>query len=222
MEQLRKLHNDCKRKLILNWVKPGSHVLDCGCGRGGDLHKWNSISKLKITAVDPDEESLTEAQNRAIESGYGIWFLPPGDIRTAVSWGPYDVVCYNFSLHYIFENFVVYSKSMEAIGKSVKVGGYFIGIAPDNTRIQSVLNSKSKFIDRLGNSIEVREDRLSVYLSDGPFYAQGEREEPILMKDSFLESMKTQGFRLVLWEPMLKTPNGLISDIYSQFVFVKQ
>jgi len=222
MEQLRRLHNDCKRKLILNWVSPGMHVLDCGCGRGGDIHKWNSISKLKITAIDPDEASLTEAQNRAVESNYGIWFLPPGDVCSAVQWGPYDVVCYNFSIHYIFENPDIFRKSVDAIGKSVKSGGYLIGITPDSVRIQAILNSESKFTDRLGNTIQIRNGKLNVYLTDGPFYAQGEKEEPILNRDFFIDSMIAQGFKMLLWEPMLKKPNGLISDIYSQFVFIKQ
>lgn len=198
------------------------HVLDCGCGRGGDIHKWNSISKLKITAIDPDEASLTEAQNRAVESNYGIWFLPPGDVCSAVQWGPYDVVCYNFSIHYIFENPDIFRNSVDAIGKSVKSGGYLIGITPDSVRIQAILNSESKFTDRLGNTIQIRNGKLNVYLTDGPFYAQGEKEEPILNRDFFIDSMIAQGFKMLLWEPMLKKPNGLISDIYSQFVFIKQ
>ena len=222
MDQLRRLHNDCKRNLILNWVKPGSHVLDCGCGRGGDLHKWNSISKLEITAVDPDGDSLREATKRASESGYKIRFLPPGDITTAVGWGPYDVVCYNFSLHYIFETTDVYTRSIRALAQSVKTGGYLIGITPDNTRLQSILDSSSKFRDRLGNTLERKNDRLLVNLTDGPYYAQGPKEEPILDKNLFVSSMLENGFKMIMWEPMLKKPNGLVSDIYSQFVFVKQ
>lgn len=222
MDQLRKLHNDCKRKLILNWVPPGSHVLDCGCGRGGDLHKWNSIPRLKVSAIDPDEDSLAEAQNRAFESQYGVWFLPPGDIVTAKDWAPYDVVCYNFSIHYIAENKNIYDRSIDALGQCLASGGRLIGIVPDSTRIISILNSKPKYTDRLGNTLELKNGRLSVYIADGPFYAQGEREEPILDRDTFIDSLKSQGFRMILWEPMLKTPNGLISDIYSQFVFVKQ
>jgi SAM-dependent methyltransferase len=222
MEELRKLHNRCKRNLILKSVAPGSHVLDCGCGRGGDLHKWNSIPKLKITAVDPDEASLTEAQNRAIESQVGAWFLPPGDIRSASKWGPYDVVCYNFSLHYIFQDTQTYTESILAISRSVKPGGRLIGIAPDKARVLSVLNSKSKFVDRLGNSMELRGDRLMVNLTDGPFYADGGREEPLLDPNTLIDSLKEHRFKMLTWEPMLQTPNGLISDIYSQFVFVKQ
>lgn len=222
MDQLRKLHNQCKRKLIQKWVRPGSYVLDCGCGRGGDIHKWNSIPNLKITAVDPDEESLKEAQQRAVSSGVGIWFLPPGDIREALKFAPYDVVCYNFSLHYIFENLDVYTRSVWAIAQSVHRGGLVFGITPDSARINLILNSKSKFTDQLGNTIEKKGDRLLVNLMGGPFYAEGGREEPILDSDVFIKSMTASGFKLIQWAPMLDSPNGMISDIYSKFVFVKQ
>jgi hypothetical protein len=56
----------------------------------------------------------------------------------------------------------------------------------------------------------------------GPFYAEGGREEPILDSDVFIKSMTASGFKLIQWAPMLDSPNGMISDIYSKFVFVKQ
>jgi SAM-dependent methyltransferase len=179
------------------------------------------IRDVKVIGVDPDEESLVEAQSRTIESNFGMWFLPPGDIATAISWGPYDVVCYNFSLHYIFETLDTYTRSVWAINQCLKPGGLLIGITPDKKRVLSVLNSKTKFEDELGNKIEMKEDKLLVNLVGGPFYAEGGRDEPLLDSDMFIHSMTASGMKLVRWEPMLSRPNGLISDIYSQFVFVK-
>lgn len=221
MEALRRLHNNCKRNLIQTCVKPGSIVLDCGCGRGGDIHKWKSVRDLKVIGVDPDEESLAEAQTRTIEANFGMWFLPAGDISTALSWGPYDVVCYNFSLHYIFETLDTYTRSVWAITQALNPGGLLIGITPDKKNILSVLNSKTKFEDKLGNKIEMKGDNLLVNLVGGPFYAEGGREEPLLDPDMFIQSMAQSGLKLLMWRPMLDEPNGLISDIYSQFVFVK-
>ena len=222
MDSLRRLHNSCKRKLITEWVRPGSVVLDCGCGRGGDIHKWKLVQGLKVIGVDPDEESLAEAQSRAIETNFGMWFLPPGDIATAISWGPYDVVCYNFSLHYIFENMDIYTTSVWAINQCLKPGGLLIGITPDKSRINSLLNSRTKFEDELGNKIEMKGEKLLVNLVGGPFYAEGGREEPMLDPEVFIRSMMAHGIKMLKWVPMLSHPNGLVSDIYSQFVFVKQ
>jgi SAM-dependent methyltransferase len=214
MEELRKLHNTCKRELITEWVSPGSYVLDCGCGRGGDMHKWKSVPRVSVVGIDPDMESLVEARMRAQNSNSKMKFIGPGDITDAVQYGPFDVVCYNFALHYIFESPILFQNSVEAIDKCVKPGGLLIGITPDRARMRD-------FRDTLGNSVTLEGDHALVHLSDGPFYAEGAKKEPLLDANVFIREMQQRNFRLVLWEPMLSRPNGLISDIYSKFVFAK-
>ena len=222
MDALRKLHNTSKRELITRWVKPGSLVLDCGCGRGGDLHKWKSV-QARIFAIDPDEESLLEAENRAMDMGIPVWFLGRGDIRQAAFAGPFDVVCYNFSLHYIFEDPVTLEMSLKALALSVVAGGLLIGIVPELARAQSLVDRHGHFKDKLGNEIALLQEnrRLMVRLVDGPFYADGGREEPTLDAMVLISKLKEVGFEKVVWEPMLPRPNGLVSDLYSKFVFKK-
>lgn len=214
MESLRKLHNNCKRQLIMKWVEPRSYVLDCGCGRGGDWHKWKAVGGLRIAAIDPDAESLQEAQRRALDMNMGVRFLGQGDIRDAVAAGPFDVVCYNFSIHYILENF---KESLDAIAKAVKPGGLLIGIVPERARAEAL----SPFKDSLGNSFEIRDDELLVHLVDGPFYADGPKSEPLLDSFDLICALAWRGFEKISWEPMIPEPNGLISDLYSSFVFKK-
>jgi SAM-dependent methyltransferase len=222
MDALRKLHNDCKRSLIQRWVKKGEKVLDCGCGRGGDLHKWRHVGAI-VFAIDPDEESLTEAEIRAHEMNLGVWFLGTGTIVQAAFAGPFDVVCYNFSLHYIFENEEVYKQSIKAIACALRPGGHLIGIVPEKARIEALVNRHGHFIDDLGNEIQVLRGgrRLLVRLTDGPFYADGGREEPILDATVLVKDLASVGLELVCWEPMLQEPNGRVSDLYSKFVFKK-
>jgi len=219
MEELRKLHNNEKRNLITKWVKAGSTVLDCGCGRGGDWWKWKAV-RANIYAIDPDEESLVEAENRALEMNMGVWFLGKGTIIQAAFAGPFDVVCYNFSLHYICDDF---ENSIKALGVAVKPGGLLIGITPERARAEAMVDSHGHFKDRLGNEIAIMQGgrRLMVRLVDGPFYADGGREEPILDASILVQNLKTVGFELLVWEPMLERPNGLVSDLYSKFVFKK-
>jgi SAM-dependent methyltransferase len=221
-EGLRKLHNDCKRALVQSWVKRGERVLDCGCGRGGDLHKWKHSGAI-VFAIDPDEASLEEATNRAHEMNFGVWFLGPGTIIQGAFAGPFDVVCYNFSLHYIFENENTYKHSIQAIACALHLDGYLIGITPEKARIESVVNDRGHFQDALGNECSLVHGgrRLMVRLVDGPFYADGGREEPILDAQVLIKDLADVGLELVLWEPMLQAPNGLISDVYSKFVFKK-
>jgi SAM-dependent methyltransferase len=222
MDALRKLHNDCKRDLIQKWVVRGDRVLDCGCGRGGDLHKWKASGAI-VFAIDPDEASLREAEERAFNIGLSVWFLGQGTIIQAAFAGPFDAVCYNFSIHYIFEDDDTYQKSIKALGAAVRRGGYLFGITPEKDRIQSVTDAHGHFKDRLGNECTLFQGgrRALVRLADGPFYADGGREEPVLEATRLIKDLSTVGFELVEWSPMIKRPNGLISDIYSSFVFKK-
>jgi SAM-dependent methyltransferase len=222
MDELRKLHNNCKRELITKWVRPGSTVLDCGCGRGGDWHKWRSV-KAKIFAIDPDEESLAEAEKRALEMNLGVWFLGRGDIRQAAFAGPFDVVCYNFSLHYIFEDPETLQVSLKALALTVKPGGLLIGITPELARAEGMVDQFGHFKDQFGNEIALTKGNrnLMVRLVDGPFYADGGREEPTLDSMILISKLKEMGFEKLVWEPMLTRPNGLVSDLYSKFVFKK-
>lgn len=219
MEELRKLHNERKRTLIQKWVKPRSFVLDCGCGRGGDWWKWKAIL-ARVAAIDPDPASLAEAESRALEMNFGVWFLGTGDIRQAVASGPFDVVCYNFSLHYIFENSFTLQESLDAIQQAIKPGGLLLGITPERHRAELLTNG-GKFIDDLGNTLEIQDDKLLVKLTDGPFYADGPKSEPLLDAEIIIEELWKRGFEKLVWEPMLPRPTWRVSDLYSSFVFRK-
>jgi ubiquinone/menaquinone biosynthesis C-methylase UbiE len=216
MEEIRKLHNKVKKTLIQKWVKAGDRVLDCGCGRGGDFWKWRDVG-AKVVAIDPDGPSLEEARRRLKEINADIQ-VAQGDVRDAVALGKFDVVCYNFSIHYIFSDPILFQNSIEALGAIVPKGGLVIGITPDGSR----MNFESKFMDPLGNTLEKNGDRLLVNLVDGPFYKDGPKEEPILDQNSFLKAMSKAGFVTIVWDTMLDRPNGHVSDFYTKFVFRKK
>ena len=59
---------------------------------------------------------------------------------------------------------------------------------------------------------------ISVRLVDGPFYADGARPEPVITRAALEEALKPW-FECIQWKPMLDEPNGLVSDIYSTFIF---
>jgi SAM-dependent methyltransferase len=221
-EQMRKMHNDAKRQLIQRWVLPGTKVLDCGCGRGGDWHKWKA-ARVHVFAIDPDEESLREAEQRAHDIPFGVWFLGTGTIVQAAFAGPFDTICYNFSLQYIFEDDITYRMSLKAIACSLNPNGLLIGVVPEKARAEALVNQYGHFKDALGNEFSLLQGgrRLNVRLVDGPFYADGGREEPVLDATVLVKDLAALGLELVMWEPMLREPTGLISDLYSKFVFRK-
>lgn len=208
MDQLRKMHNKYKAQLIQKYVRRGQHVLDCGCGRGGDWVKWKVVG-ARVTAVDPDAESIKEAIRRAsIHAVPGIC-IQQGDVRDVT--GQFDAVCYNFSIHYIRPTL---DESARAIARRTRLGGVLFGIVPDAERIRAFSSP-----DPLGNTVQVVSDTtVAVKLVDGPFYSGATREEPLINRAT-LECALDRWFTLEVWEPMCPEPTGFVSDIYSVFVF---
>lgn len=209
MDALRRAHNRYKSALIERCVtRPGMAVLDCGCGRGGDWPKWKKV-RAHVTAVDPDPESLQEAVRRANFHGVRSVCIHEGDIRHVTS-GTFDAICYNFSIHYIRE---ALEESVRAIARRTKLGGLLFGITPDATRIASFISP-----DALGNSVVPDgPDHVMVRLTDGPFYNGQARREPLISRD-LLETALGRWFTCIEWSPMCDS-TGLVSDIYSTFVF---
>ena len=131
------------------------------------------------------------------------------------------MVCYNFSLHYIFENEKTLDESVRAIKSSLKPNGLLLGITPEKARAEALADENGNFQDKLGNEFRIKgDDRLMVRLSDGPFYADGAKEEPLLDGPILIQKLKDLGFDRLVWEPMVPRPTGLISDLYTKFVFV--
>jgi len=155
-----------------------------------------------------------------MDMGFGVWFLGRGDIRQAAFAGPYDVVCYNFSLQYIVD---AWEDSIKGIDVAVRPGGLLIGITPERARAEAICDEHGQYKDALGNEFSIYQGgrRLMMKIGDGPFYADGPRDEPLLDSTIFIEALKNIGFEKLVWEPMLARPNGLISDLYSKFVFRK-
>ena len=216
MEQVRRDHNFSKRKLIQAVAKKGNDILDVGCGFGGDLHKWDSCD-VNITMCEPSLVSLNEAKRRATEMNIGVEFHH-GDIFACPD-KQYDIVCYNFSLQYIFETQDFLEKSLDEIKKRLKKGGLLIGCIPDSEQ----LKRHHPFIDEFHNTFVIDEyqDKVHVYLSDTPYYKNGPIAEPIADKEKLRMMLSKRGIELRQWEKLVFKRNAKkISKLYSQFIFV--
>src|SRR5210317_2213128 len=132
MDQLRRYHNDHKKELIDRVTRKGDSILDVGCGFGGDLQKWRHAG-ANINMCEPSEEALDEAKNRAKNMKMRVNFYLV-DIFDCPN-RKYDIICYNFSLHYIFKSYDLFNKSLREVRKRMKLGGKLIGIIPDSERI---------------------------------------------------------------------------------------
>lgn len=219
MDVIRRNHNNAKRELLKKYIKPKSLVLDVGCGQGGDILKWKQLG-VYLAMIDPHGPSLEEARRRLKSSGYHAG-VHQGFVQDAPDL-EYDAVCCNFALHYIFKTHKNFIFSMEQIARRVCKGGVFLGCIPDSVFI--TMNPVYK--DKYGNTIAKRGDTVDVMLVDTPYYTTQDgkpisRPEPIAHKELLLTWMENNGFRLLEWSPICKERTGTISDLYSQFCFLR-
>jgi SAM-dependent methyltransferase len=171
-----------------------------------------------MSMCDPEPSALVEARSRAKNMHMRVNFYE-GDIHQCPN-RKFDIVCYNFSLHYIFETRETFFSSIREIRKRMKPGGKLIGIIPDSEKI--IFNTPLK--DAMGNFFLMKThgnggygEKLFVNLADTPFYADGPRSEPIAYKDLLVTHLEELGFTLELWEGLEGNP---ISELYSKFIFV--
>lgn len=194
MALIRKENNEVKRDLIQKWVPFGSHVLDVGCGQGGDIHKWMHARINKLVGIDPNHLAIEEAKRRGKGRHWATFHV--GTIESAPL-EHFDVICYNFSLQYqpleLFPEIV----------KRLKPGGLLIGTVTDSTRL-SLAHMHGISVENIGPGY------IKVYIPDTPYYANGPVVEPVLEKDTFIHEATNIGLNLQVWEPF---------SIYSKFVF---
>ena len=148
---------------------------------------------------DPDEKSLEEAKSRANNLKIRVNFYK-GDIFNCPN-RRYNVVCFNFSLHYIFASEKLFKESIREIKKRMKPGGKLIGIIPDSEQILF----KTPFTDSHGNFFKLKGtsngdfgEKLFVHLADTPYYADGPKAEPLAHKDMLITHLENNGFAMTI------------------------
>lgn len=137
-------------------------VLDIGCGKGGDLGKWEKCPQRVglYVGLDPADKSIEQAQDRyktmwrgrrpryearfAAKDCFGEWIgdLPiirdvgidphPESMNRWGTGGGFDVVSMMFSMHYSFESQAKVETMLKNVAGALKKGGRFIGVCPNS------------------------------------------------------------------------------------------
>lgn len=137
-------------------------VLDVGCGKGGDLGKWEKAPQAVglYTGLDPADQSISQARDRyktmwkgrrprfdarfAVKDCFGEWIgeLPiiqevgidptPNTMNRWGRGGGFDIVTMMFSMHYSFESQEKVEMMLRNVSGALKKGGRFIGVCPNS------------------------------------------------------------------------------------------
>lgn len=145
---MRKLHGRIKRSLIQNSViqltlrkrtkSKDISIFDVSVGRFGDMHNYYFSGVRNIVGIDPDEESIREANKRYQLSKKNYHDLSAELLKETITNETlsieklqtdkqFDIIVCNFTLHYFFQKQSMLVNAINNISGKLKKGGYFIG-----------------------------------------------------------------------------------------------
>lgn len=61
---MKKFHNNIKKEIITKYATNCNKLIDLGCGKGGDMHKWINSNIKFVIGYDINKDYLKEAQKR--------------------------------------------------------------------------------------------------------------------------------------------------------------
>lgn len=177
---LRKFHNSIKNSLLNQTVddfrngrRRNIFLFDVSVGRMGDYHSWNKAGIYKVFGIDPDEKSISEAHTRydnlrvnvknRTEVVLKVETITNETIDIDKIIRNYNIVSCQFSIHYFFENQIMFDNAMRNIETNLKPGGYFIGTAIDGSKLNKLLMG-NKILDTPHYHIEKKYENY-----DNPF-----------------------------------------------------
>ncbi|KAJ3347137.1 mRNA cap guanine-N7 methyltransferase [Allomyces javanicus] len=147
---LKRVHNVVKRDLIARagLGKSKLRVLELGCGRGGDLYKWDKLGiPVDLVGIDVHARFIDEAKSRiaATPLKYVKAHFVQCDLTQDVPKvsGKFDVVSCQFAIHHFFDSKVTVARLVEFVSSVLKVGGRFIVTTLDASRVLQALCDKT-------------------------------------------------------------------------------
>jgi mRNA (guanine-N7-)-methyltransferase len=207
---MKKFHNNIKRDLIKKYAKNNDTIIDLGCGKGGDMHKWISTNIKYVKGYDINKEYLKEAEDRYEK------IKKQNKINTEIIYKCIDlskkvidtehknvnIITCNFALHYFFENEETFNILKKSIKNNLKINGYFIGTIFDGASVNKMVNNyeftqfdKLFKIENINNNNKLFGNKIKVYLKDS--IIDNISYEYLIYFGKFISKMEDEGFILV-------------------------
>lgn len=171
---LRKFNNWIKSVLIGTFARGrdptldgrtrarGGRILDLGCGKGGDLKKWEKVRPSGLVGADIAAVSIEQAIARHHDNNNGF----PGDFFAFDCFSMaltevmprellepmFDNVTLQFCMHYAWESVDKARAMLDNVARYLRKGGVFIGTIPDSYELRERMAASANPEDRsIGN-----------------------------------------------------------------------
>ncbi|KZT44117.1 guanine-N(7)-methyltransferase [Sistotremastrum suecicum HHB10207 ss-3] len=228
---LKSFNNWIKSVLIAKWAAPSlvpangrrtnamfGKILDLGCGKGGDLQKWQKARVKEYYGLDIAATSVEQARFRhqsfrpsqrfhAVFQALDCYSHPLSDVLGPdVLSSPFDVVSMQFCMHYAFQNLAKVRQMLDNVSRWLRVGGRFVGTIPNSEQLLERLKGLPSDAEELsfGNAvykiqfdnrdIQTYGQRYSFFLKD----AVEDVPEYVVHWDNFVELAKEYGLHLLI------------------------
>ncbi|XP_066927102.1 mRNA cap guanine-N7 methyltransferase-like [Clytia hemisphaerica] len=169
------------------------NVLDLGCGKGGDLLKWDKgrvdhviMADIAATSVDQCKERYSKLERDRRRGSHSRVFSTEffaADCTKEVISEKYkkkeiklDLTSCQFAFHYSFESYDQADIMLRNACQNLRVGGYFIGTTADSNKLVKRIK-ECKEADSFGNSVfnikSNHRDNFPLFGSKYTFFLEG-------------------------------------------------
>lgn len=132
---VRNTHNFIKASLIDDYIPRAAHILDLGCGQGGDLLKYKHIEPRSYRGVDISHAAIEAAAKRVakihlrcrVRLGCFDFTMRDWCDRTQ---NTVDAVSCQFAIQYAFASKEKAIHVIRCIERVLRPGGVFVGTVP--------------------------------------------------------------------------------------------
>lgn len=201
------------KKTLARGAQLSGRVLDIGCGKGGDLQKWQKAKIKEYVALDIATVSVNQARDRwrdlkgdRFEATFAQLDCYTYPLAKEISQHQlselFDVVTMQFCMHYAFESEQKVRMMLENVSKYLRPGGRFVGTTPNADILLNNLRDNPNTLT-FGNSVyTVRfdSDQGPVYGHRYMFFLQDAVEdvpEYVVYWDNFVSVASEYGLELV-------------------------
>ena len=159
IQNLKSFHNWVKSQQLQRYISSHQVIVDIGCGKGGDLHKFAYLYPKRLLGIDVNEFHLQEARTRystlSNKHHFGTAEFVLGDLRKTETYAkliadghlnqPNSVDVFNCqnALTYFTDTLSTLKNLVHWIATFLKPGGYWIGSCVDGDKIVQLLQKTS-------------------------------------------------------------------------------